>query len=91
VEHRFAPRDQVWAPRGRKPKPVPQDVLMRLSMTHATGEVWVVTLGPDDGPDEVAELVALLRAGARQLGGRLRAQKDLEAGEIRFELWGVAS
>lgn len=91
MEHRFAPREQVWARRGRKPKPVPQEVLSRLQATAVLGEVWVTDLGPDDGPDEIAELVALWRAGARQLGGRLRVQKDLAARQIRCEMWGVAS
>ncbi len=91
MEHRFAPREQVWAPRGRRPKPVPQEVLDRLLYTSHTGEVWVTTLGPDDGPVEVAELLALLRAGARQLGGRLRHQQDTARRQIRFEMWGVAS
>lgn len=96
MEHHFAPREQVWAPRGRRPKPVPQEVLLRLQATAVNGEVWVTELGPEDGPEEIRELLSLLRAGARQLGGRLRVQpmttsEALAAGQIRCEMWGVAS
>lgn len=89
MELSFAPREQAWRRRGRQPIAVPEEVLGMLRRVSDGHEVGVLRMGPEDTAAEVLMWKSWLRAGARQLGGRVRFQEN--PGVLRYEVWGMTA
>lgn len=85
MELAFVPLEQSgWRGRGAPRKKVPTETLERLRRTERDEVGIIDTRGGTDA--QVREVMAELRAGARQLGRRIRIQHDPEAFRIRFKL-----
>jgi hypothetical protein len=89
VELSFAPREEAWRRRGRQPIAVPDEVLVLLRRVSNGQDVGVLRMGPEDTAAELEQWKTWLRAGARQLGGRVRFQDD--PGVLRYEVWGMTA
>lgn len=74
-----------WRGRGAPRKQVPDKVLEMLRHTDRTGEVGVID-ARDDSDEEVRQVLAYLRAGARHMGRKVRIQHDEENRVVRFQL-----
>lgn len=85
MELAFVPLEQSgWRGRGAPRKEVPPQTLDMLRRTTG-GEVGVIdTRGDTDA--EIREVIAELRAGARQLHRRVKIQHDADHDRIRFQL-----
>lgn len=85
MELAFIPKKESgWRARGAPPRPVPEQILEMLRRA-GNGEVGVLDTS-NDSDDDIADVMAALRAGGRHLGRRVRIQEDREAGKLRFEL-----
>lgn len=86
MELLFKPKAQSgWRGRGAPSREVPANILDVLRHTEDSGEVGVIDT-TDVTPQEIIELLAVLRAGGRKLGTRTRLQRDEDKHEIRFML-----
>lgn len=89
MELRFAaPGESGWRGRGAPRKHVPEPIMAALRRARDTGKDGILKQSPDEGEDVVREAMSTLRAGARDLGRRIRIQHDAEAGVIRFRVGG---
>lgn len=84
VEHR--PKDEGWRPRGRPFKEVPIQILETVRETYGTDIMGVVEFEETDTPEDIKEMISILKAAGRQLAGYTRIQKDMKHGQIRFIL-----
>ena len=84
MEIRLLPRATAWRGRGRPPTQVDPRILSLLDATHNTGQIGSISpAGRTDA--DTTEVLAQLRAGAKQRGCLLRIQED-EDGTLRFEM-----
>lgn len=82
MEVQFSPRDQGWRQRGRPPRKVSPAIRQMLQDTYQNGTQAVIPLTGTETPAEVAEVIAEIKRGAKDLDKHLRYQRDL--GAIRF-------
>lgn len=68
---------------------VPEEVLLMLRRASDGRVVGILTMEPEDTPEDMRMWKAWLRAGARRLGGQVRFQDD--PGEVRYEVWGMSA
>ncbi len=82
-----SPEQSGWRGRGAPRRRVSDDVLTVLKRAAESGKDGVLTV-EDETPAQVQEAMAELRAGARQLGLRIRIQTDDEGETIRIRIGG---
>ena len=78
MEVRFVPRGEGWRKPGRPPRKVPAEILEMMRRTLIEGTQGVI---PTSGaaPEEIAEVVAVLKRGALDLVVKLRYQTNDDA------------
>ncbi len=78
MEVRFVPRGEGWRKPGRPPRKVPPELLEMLRRTMADGSQGVIPI-TGAPPEEIAEVVAVLKRGALDLAVKLRYQTNDES------------
>ena len=73
------PEESGWRGRGAPRRTVPPHVVAMLQQAADSGDVGRIHV-TDDTADDVKEALAALRAGARQIGRRLRTQQTAQDG-----------
>lgn len=74
-----------WRGRGAPRREAPPHIIELLQRAAATGQVGLIST--DDLTDaQVREIAAALRAGGRQIGRRVRIQRDDDKAQLRFRV-----
>lgn len=65
---------------------MPTQILHMVQKTYGTDTMGVVEFEETDTPEDIQEMISMLKSAGRQLDGFTRIQKDMKRGEIRFIL-----